>query len=778
MFNNIRNFCIIAHIDHGKSTLADRMLEVTGTVEKRKMKEQYLDQMDLERERGITIKMTPVRMIYHANRRPTQTETQTNADEKLLYKDLTYKIRGIIFAVKKNLGLGHKEIIYQKALEEEFKKNNIQIEKEKTINILYENKKIGVYRPDFIIDGKVILEIKSLPFIGKNEEQQAWSYLKGSLYKLALLVNFGGSDVEIKRTVFDTARFQRESASSPRESAQVEEYVLNLIDTPGHSDFSYEVSRALAAVDGAVLLVDASQGIQAQTLANYNYAKKAGLKIIGAINKIDLNPVNTEDVIKNLANLIEQDEKDILKVSGKTGEGVEELLMAIINKIPPPKAQISNSQSPISNCFQALVFDSFYHEHKGIVANVRVFNGSIKRGEDGFLIAAQTKFKIKELGFFAPQLKDDEIIETGQIGYIATGLKDPEILKIGDTIISYADARTNADKTQTNAEGSRHSSVKSASQWALPGYKEPQPLVFVSFYPEEADDYEDLKIALEKLKLNDSALRFEPDFNEFLGRGFKCGFLGRLHFEITAERLEREFNIKTINSFPSVSYKVKTKTGEWIIANTPKDFPEDYIETLEPVSNIEIISPSEYLGAVLGLQQTFRLRDVTTKSLGNSIILSGVLPLAELIRDFDDQLKSVSAGFASLSYDVSDYQKTKITKLEILVAGHNIGGLTRIVYKEDIEREARKTVLKLKDLLPRQQFVQAIQALSRGKIIARETIPAYKKELGNFGKNSGDRTRKMKLWKKQQKGKVRLKERGMKSRINVPTKIFKELLKK
>jgi GTP-binding protein LepA len=607
--NNIRNFCIIAHIDHGKSTLADRMLEVTGTVEKRKMKEQYLDQMDLERERGITIKMTPVRMIYQ------------------------------------------------------------------------------------------------------------------------------------------------------------NEYTLNLIDTPGHSDFSYEVSRALAAVDGAVLLVDASQGIQAQTLANYNYAKKAGLKIIGAINKIDLDPIGAEDVIKNLANLIEQEEKDILKVSGKTGEGVEELLKIIVEKIPAPSSEKERDcHVPLAmtekNVFQALVFDSFYHEHKGIVANVRVFNGSIDRGDDGFLIAAKTKFKIKELGHFSPQLINDEIIETGQIGYIATGLKDPEILKIGDTITKF-DTR-----------------ISDFDSFALSGYKEPQPLVFVSFYPEEADDYEDLKIALEKLKLNDSALRFEPDFNEFLGRGFKCGFLGRLHFEITAERLEREFNIQTINSFPSVSYKVKTRLDKWIVANTPKDFPEDYTEVLEPVSNIEIISPSEYLGAVLGLQQTFRLRNVTTSSLGNSIILSGTLPLAELIRDFDDQLKSVSAGFASLSYDISDYQKTKITKLEILVAGHNIGGLTRIVYKEDVEREARKTVLKLKDLLPRQQFVQAIQAVSNSKIIARETIPAFKKELGNFGKNGGDRTRKMKLWKKQQEGKVRLKERGMKSKINVPTKIFKELLKK
>ncbi|MEK7478386.1 MAG: translation elongation factor 4 [Patescibacteria group bacterium] len=640
MLKNIRNFCIIAHIDHGKSTLADRLLEFTGTIEKRKMKAQYLDQMDLERERGITIKMTPVRMIY----RPT-----TNNDKQL------------------------------------------------TINT------------------PVIL-----------------------------------AETGIQKD----AGFRVKSGMTNNQ-----EYILNLIDTPGHSDFSYEVSRALAAVDGAILLVDASQGIQAQTLANYNHAKKAGLKIIGAINKIDLNPLGIEEIAQGISELTGENPDEILKVSGKTGQGVEELLKAVIEKIPPPKSLKIDGTKDI---FQALIFDSFYHEHKGIVANVRVFNGSLKREDEAFLVTAQNKFKVKELGHFSPELKNDEIIEAGQIGYIATGLKDPEILKIGDTIISSDQRLTEED-------------VRSL---ALSGYKDPQPVVFVSFYPEEAGDYENLKTALGKLKLNDSALKFDADFNEFLGRGFKGGFLGRLHFEITAERLEREFNLRTVNSFPSVSYKVKTRNEKWITVDTPKDFPEDYLEVLEPIAKIEIITPSNYLGAVLGLQQVFKLRDINTHSFGSSIILNGTLPVAELIRDFDDQLKSVSAGYASLSYEISDYKKAQVVKLEILVAEHNIGGLTRIVYKDDMDREARKTVERLKELLPAQQFTQAIQATIGSKIVARETIPAMKKELGNFGKNGGDRTRKMKLWKKQQRGKERLKERGIKNKIDIPARIFKELLKK
>jgi GTP-binding protein LepA len=651
--NNIRNFCIIAHIDHGKSTLADRLLEVTGTIDKRHMKAQFLDQLELERERGITIKMAPVRMNYTLNAIP---------------------------------------------------------------------------------------------------------------------------------------------------------YALNLIDTPGHSDFHYEVSRALAAVEGAILLVDATQGIQAQTLANFQAAQKAGLTIIGAVNKIDLNPPMLEEVIKSVAELIGVPQNEIYKVSGKTGQGVPELLAAVIDKIPSPaqareilsqdeevfsrsagrgasghvseRSEESERRNPVSpragrtngsiekklpsdKIFRALIFDSFYHEHKGIVAGVRVFDGELSSGEKTFLLATKTEFKAKEIGHFAPELKEDQKLENGQIGYIATGLKDPELLKIGDTII-----------------GNWKLEIRNLADLALPGYDEPQPVVFVSIYPEEADDYEDLKSALGKLKLNDSALKFEPDFNEFLGRGFKGGFLGRLHFEITAERVEREFQVRTVQSFPSVSYKVKERNGTWITVNNPKDFPLDYLEVREPIAKLEILTPKEYLSSVIRLQENFRLRNISTQTLGNVLLISANLPLADLIRDFDDQLKSVSAGYASLSYQIFDYQKADVVKLEVLVAGHQLAGLTRIVHREDIEKEARKTVERLKELLPKQQFPQALQAVANGRIIAREDIPAMKKLLGNFGKTGGDRTRKMKLWKKQQRGKERLKERAVKGNIEIPAKVFKELLKK
>ena len=389
---------------------------------------------------------------------------------------------------------------------------------------------------------------------------------------------------------------------------------------------------------------------------------------------------------------------------------------------------------------------------------MRVFNGSIKENEDVHLIATNTKFKIKELGHFSPQLNPDKNLENGQIGYIATGLKDPELLKIGDTITSH----------QPSAD---------SRELALPGYKEPQPVVFVSFYPEANDDYEDLKVAFGKLKLNDSALRFEADFNEFLGRGFKTGFLGKLHFEITAERLEKEFNLATVHSFPSVSYKVKMRNGKWVMISNPKDFPDDYLEVLEPVAKIEILSPPEYLGSIMRMQEVFRLSNVSTDTFGKNLIITANLPLADLIRDFDDQLKSISAGYASLSYEVSDYKKTEVAKLKVLIAENEVSGLTRIVPKEDLERDARNTVERLKDLLPRQQFLQALQAVAGGRVIARESIPALKKDVTGY-LYGGDRTRKMKLWKKQQRGKANLKERATKSKINVPASVFKELLKK
>ena len=595
-YNNIRNFVIIAHVDHGKSTLADRFLEITGTIELRQMRSQYLDQLESERERGITIKMAPVRMSY-------------------------------------------------------------------------------------------ILTAKS--------------------------------------------------------------YILNLIDTPGHQDFSYEVSRALAAVEGAILLVDITQGIQAQTLAKFYAAKKMGLKIIGAINKVDL--MNDEEElskrIKELADLIGCQPKEIHKVSGKTGEGAQQLLAAIISQVPPPKDSVSDFR-------RALIFDSFYDDHKGVVASVRIFDGEFNIDDEILLAAVDEKIKIKELGYFLPKIKAAEKLSVGEIGYIATGIKEPEKIKIGDTIINLK------------------FKISNLKSFVLPGYDEPKPVVFVSFYPEANDNYEELKIAFGKLKLNDSALNIESDFNEVLGRGFKVGFLGKLHFEITTERLEKEFGVKTINTFPSVAYKLKTDKN-YIIVKNPADMPDYCEEVLEPMINIEIISPTKYLGNVLQLKEQFRMENLETKNLGERIMLTAKMPLSEMIADFDDRLKSVSEGFASFSYELADYKKADLRKMEILVAGKMIVGLTRMIHETKLEKEARKSVEKLKNILPRQQFSQAIQAMAGGRIIARETAPAMKKDVTGhlYG---GDRTRKMKLWKKQKKGKKKLLSRAD---VSISAEVFKEMVK-
>jgi GTP-binding protein LepA len=627
---NIRNFVIIAHIDAGKSTLADRFLEITGTIEPRQMKAQFLDQMELERERGITIKMAPVRMVYRPAEIPNTKHQTTNSG-----------------------------------------------------------------------------------------------------------------------------------------------YILNLIDTPGHPDFSYEVSRALAAVEGAILLVDATQGIQAQTLANFYIAKKAGLKIIGALNKIDLiarndaeNNAELRGNIKELADLIGCHPEEIFKISAKTGEGVPQLLQAIIEQIPNslpagdlPKGdkfqipnkfqiQIPNNQIPA----RALIFDSFYDDHKGIIASVRVFSGEFNNTEDAYLIAADTKFKIKELGFFSPQLKPTKELKSGEIGYIATGIKDPQRVKIGDTIIN------------------SKFKIQNSKLLALPGYQEPKPAVFVSFYP-DGGEYNELKKALQRLKLNDSSLKIEPDFNEVLTRGFKIGFLGKLHFEIAAERLEREFGTKTINSFPSVAYKMKDK-----IVENVETLPDDLSEIQEPMINLEIISPVKYLGDVFQLKELFRMEDFETKNLSvERVLIKSKMPLSELISDFDDRLKSVSEGFASFSYELVGYQKAELEKMEILVAGFKAPGLSRVVPKKRMEHEARKTAEKLKEILPRRQFAQAIQIKAGGRIIARENAPALKKDVTGhlYG---GDRTRKMKLWKKQKKGKQKLSALAGQSGIKIPSEAFKRML--
>ena len=586
---NIRNFVIIAHVDHGKSTLADRLLEVTGTVESRRMRPQYLDQLDLERERGITIKMAPVRMRYSS----------------------------------------------------------------------------------------------------------------------------GGED-----------------------------YILNLIDTPGHSDFAYEVSRALAAVEGAILLVDATKGIQAQTLSNYRQAKASGLEVVGAVNKIDIAAGRADQAVLDLAGLLETDPSEIFRISGKTGEGVAELLKAVIRRVPPPQKKDGGGR--------ALIFDSLYDDHKGILAYVRVREGTFRPFENSHLMAADTDVRFKEVGYFLPQLRPAEALGPGEIGYFATGLKEPALVKIGDTVVC----------------GSRGE--------ALPGYREAAPVVFISFYPDQATEFDDLKRAFERLRLTDAALSFEPDANEALGRGLKVVFLGKLHFEITATRLTREFNLDFLTSFPSIAYRVMERGGSRIVSDA-HDFPENPDKVFQPMIKIELLTPSQYLNPVLNLQRVFDFTVEEVKNLGEHVLLLGRMPLMELIRDFDDQLKSASAGFASFSYELAEEAESDVEKLEILVAGEVVPALTRVVFRKDIEREGRATVDRLKKLLPGQQFSQAIQARVRGRIIARETIPALKKKLGDFGKNSGDRTRKMKLWQKQKRGKEKLQQSA---KVNISAEVFREILKK
>lgn len=612
--DNIRNFVIIAHIDAGKSTLADRFLEITGTVPERSMRAQYLDRLPLERERGITIKMAPVRMEY---------DTQLSGS-----------------------GRG---------------------------------------------------------------------------------------------------------------------FILNLIDTPGHSDFSYEVSRALVAVEGAILLIDGTKGIQAQTLSNLRAAQRAGLVIIPAVNKIDLAAAHAEDVVAATAELLGIPKEKVFRVSAKTGDGARELLDAVVRDVPPPSLVRANFggqglRSEKTNISRALVFDSLYDDHKGIIAFIRVFDGSFGV-EDMEFIASGTRFKPKEVGYFSPDLKVASKVESGEIGYVATGLKDPALVKIGDTVVALVDT-----------EGI----LREPKQWALPGYREPEPVVFISFYPDGTTKFDDLKRAFEKLRLNDAALSFEPDANEALGRGLKVGFLGQLHFEITASRLAREYNLEFLTSFPSIAYRVRDKGHEEIIKQ-PQDFPDKPEKVWEPIVALEILAPKGHLSSVLGLQTIFDIEVAHVKTIGENLLIEALMPLRELIRDFDNRLKSVSQGYASFTYDMAGERESEVEKLEILIVNEVVPALTRIVPKKDLEYEGRKTVERLKDLLPKEQFSQAIQARSLGRIIARETIPAMKKELGNFGKNGGDRTRKMKLWRKQQRGKERLQSMA---RVELSPEVFREILKK
>ena len=606
MQKNIRNFAIFAHIDHGKSTLADRLLELTETIDKKKMTPQFLDSMELEKEKGITIKLKPVRMIYTLNAIP---------------------------------------------------------------------------------------------------------------------------------------------------------YTLNLVDTPGHVDFSYEVSRSLAAVEGAVLLVDATQGIQAQTLANLELAKRQNLKIIPVVNKIDSPIAKIEESAEELANLLNVPPDEIIKISAKDGTNVEQVLQAIIEKIPPPVADgVRPGSDPSLTPFRALIFDSEFDSFKGVIAFIRVVGGEILDGEKIQLMAAEVSAEIKELGFLNPGFLKQQKLSAGEIGYIATGIKEPGKVRAGDTII------------KLNIEN-QISDIK-----PLPGYKEPKPMVFASLYPENPDDFDVLKVALSKLKLNDPALVFEPEMKEALGRGFNCGFLGTLHIEIISERLEREFGLSLVISTPSVVYKIIDSKDKEVFIYSASDWPEQskIKKTEEPWVSLEIISPSSQIGKIMEILKDLKGDYINTDYLTpERVIIIFEVPLRGIVANLYDKIKTVSQGYASMNYKILGFRPGNLVKMEIWVAGHKEEAFSRIVAENEAYQEGKKTVEKLKDVLPPQQFSVALQAVIGGKVIARETISARRKDVTGY-LYGGDVTRKRKLLEKQKKGKKLLKEKG---RVNVPTKAFLEVFR-
>lgn len=584
----IRNFAIAAHIDHGKSTLADRLLEITSTVEKSKMKNQILDQMDIERERGITIKLQPVQMNWQG-------------------------------------------------------------------------------------------------------------------------------------------------------------YILNLIDTPGHVDFSYEVSRSLAAVEGVILLVDATQGVQAQTLSNFFLAKKQNLKIVPVINKIDASSANSEKVAAEMAETLEIKEEEILQVSAKLGTNIEALLNAIIERIPEP---VSNQAEK-----RALIFDSVFDAFKGVIAFVRIFNGNFVDGEKIFFYETKEKTNIVEIGIFKPKLSPKEVLEEGEIGYIVTGLKDVNKVRVGDTIFSVGENITKA----------------------LPGYREVKPMVFAGFYPVDNDKFPALKDALEKLKLNDASLTYEADNSSALGFGFRCGFLGLLHFEVVQERLEREYDLNLIASSPTVKYQIELTNSKLSEISNPTKFPESTeIKVIkEPFISSTIVSRKDYLGGILELLNDRRASVFDIRYIGSQVIVEFKLPLAEVVSDFFDRLKSISSGYASFDYELSGWEEVEAVKIDILVAKEVVDALSQIVVKNRAVEVGRKMVEKLKEVLPRQNFEVSIQAAVGGKIIARADVPAFRKDV-TAKLYGGDVTRKNKLLDKQKKGKKRLKQFG---KVQIPQEAFLAVLK-
>jgi GTP-binding protein LepA len=594
MTDHIRNFCIIAHVDHGKSTLADRLLQLTGAISERDMTEQVLDSMDLEREKGVTIKASAVRMYYTAN------------------------------------------------------------------------------------DG-----------------------LK---------------------------------------------YEINLIDTPGHVDFGYEVSRALKACEGAVLVVDATQGIEAQTLANLYQALDADLTIIPVINKIDLPSARPDEVAEDVGSLLGIDPLDVIQVSAKDGTNVDQILEAIVTRIPPPK---DADNAPL----RALIFDSHYDSYKGVIAYIRVFEGSFKSTDLLHLFATGADMKPVEIGIFAPGMKPVQSLGSGEVGYIATGFKTVHECRVGDTITS----------------------TSNPAAQPLPGYRHPKPMVFAGIYPVEADDYPELRDALDKLQLNDASLTFEPETSQALGFGFRAGFLGLFHMEIIQERIEREYDLDVLFTAPSVEYEVVKLTEEVLMVDSPAELPDEGIlEIREPWMTIEIITPTEYYGPIMEL--VTKRRGIFKKQeypAPHRVQLDYEIPLSEIIVDFFDDLKSRTKGYASLDYQFLEYRPDKLQKLEILVNGEPVDALAAIVHEKDAYHKGQRLITRLKDLIPRQLFDVAIQAAAGGRVISRANVKATRKDVlaKCYG---GDITRKKKLLEKQKKGKKRLKMVG---NVEIPQDAFMAVLK-
>ncbi len=529
-------------------------------------------------------------------------------------------------------------------------------------------------------------------------------------------------------------------------------HALNLIDTPGHVDFTYEVSRSLAAVEGAVLLVDASQGIQAQTLANLYLALEQDLAIIPVINKIDLPAANIEKTKKEIIQLLGCDENEIILASGKTGQGVEEVLKAVIERVPPPNFQEGE------DVLRALIFDSTYDEYRGVVAYIRIFEGAVRKGDKIILLATKAKSEAIDAGIFKPEYKSTGELKTGEIGYIATGFKDVGECRVGDTVAL----------------------LKSENQVKpLKGYNEVKPMVFAGIFPREGNEFEELREAISKLKLNDAALVYDPEHSEALGFGFRCGFLGLLHMEIFQERLRREYNLDLTVTIPSVAYKVFKKSGDYEIIRSPQKLPDpSAIEKIEePWVSLDIIAPKEYMGAILNLVQEKRGVYKNTEYIDESrVILHYEIPMAAILTDFYDKIKSASSGYASINYEFSGYKTADAVKMDILVAENAVEALSMIVYRDEAFKRGKEVVNILKESLPKQMFAVKLQAAVGGKVIAAERISAMRKDV-TAKLYGGDVSRKRKLLEKQKKGKKKMEAHG-KGKVEIPGDVFVKLLKR